>query len=227
MYLNTYILLMVIIASIWGSNSKEEMTLLKYFPVFLSIMLVVEIVGTYMSYHHQNNVFIYNLENVFETGFYLFFLDRVIKEFRKTNKSYLLAIVIYIVGALANIFFIQGRYNFHSYTFIIGSLFAIVLCLQYFIYVLRYSKFIILTRDPRFWIVTALMFYHSLMLPLFTAYSFTSKMPLQVSLILFKMIDYINYIFLLILMIGFLCKRRLPNVIKYFKRDEMEKNKPV
>jgi hypothetical protein len=211
-----YILLIVIVASIWGPNSKEDKAMLKYFPVFLSIMLVVEIVGTYMSNHKQNNVFIYNLENVFETGFYLFFLDRVINEFRKKNKSYLLAIVIYIVGALVNIFFIQGRYNFHSYTFIIGSLFAIVLCLQYFIYILRYSKFIILTRDPIFWIVTALMFYHSLMLPLFTVYNFTSKMPLQASLILFRMINYINYIFLLILIIGFLCKRKFLNVIRYF-----------
>ncbi len=170
----------------------------------------MELSASYLAYHNMNNIFLYNIENVIEFGFYFVFLTKALREVHPKTKSYYLAITIYLIISFGDIFFIQGRFNFHSYTFIMGCIAAIILCLQYFNYQLRFSKNIKFTQEPMFWIVIGILFYHLLILPVFAFYNFLVKIPNSITRILFIMVSYINIFFYIFLIIGFLCKRKLP-----------------
>ena len=204
MYLNLYyiqyvFLFIALLFSIWGVSGKTYKSDLRFFPVFLLIMLAVELTAVYLSNQNRHNTFIYNLEAVFEFGFYLFFLQRV--NSRYTNTKPLNFLIPAFLGLyLVNIFYFQGREVFNTYTFILGCVFVIVLCIQYFILIVKVSPKFIYWREPIFWIVLGLLFYHSMMLPFFGIINYFETRPNISQILLFIPLVYNSILYLMFIM---------------------------
>jgi hypothetical protein len=175
MYIYLYFLFICAVAGFFAPPTEETKVNLHFFPYFLLFTLFVETIGHFLGHYHINNSLLYSLENVFEFGFYLYFLNSVLTQLFQ-RRSCVLFIALYVIISLINIFFIQSKYGFHTYTFILGCIFVIILCLHYFIMLLLHSKSIALNREPIFWIVIAIFFYHSLMLPLMGQLNYISSL---------------------------------------------------
>jgi hypothetical protein len=210
-----YIIILFIsfIASLFGLTVKLNRAKLKFFPVLLLVTFIVELIGLSMSNSNKNNILIYNLQNVFEFGFYLFFLNSVIKDFYK-GKILFYLIFVYLILSVINIFFIQGIDKFHTYTYILGCLFTAALCIVYFNYLFRFTKSPSLIREPEFWIVTALLFYHAFSLPLFGIINFIANIPVNLQKILESAIAFMNIMLYLLFTIGFLCRINIRKLLQ-------------
>ncbi len=210
-----YIIMILIsfIASIIPVLLKKNIAALRYFPVFLLLSFIVEYISWKMGNTSQNNIFIYNLFSVFEFIFYFFFLRSIINHFY-TKKIILYAIIVYLILALLNIFFIQGKNTFHTYTYILGSLFIVILCIVYFNFLFRFTKSESLVRDPLFWIVTGLLFSFTFSLPVLGINNFVIKMPSRFYRILGFMIDFMNISLYLLFTIGFLCRINIRKLLR-------------
>lgn len=206
-----YFLIISLFASLWRPSIEDERNNLRYFPIFLLITLVGELYAAYLRSHHQSNLFLYNIQTVFEFEFYFFFLGKLFKQYTK-SKIITVIIYLYLLLALTNIFFIQGKFVFHSYTFNLGCFIIIPLCIIYFIYLLRFSKSPTLTKEPEFWIVTGIFFYHTMMLPIFGIHSLISNLSKSIKIILFYMVHFVNISQYILFTIGFLCKRKIPRL---------------
>jgi hypothetical protein len=206
-----YFLIISLLASIFGRIGRVDRVNLRYIPPFLFVNLVVELVANYMSSKNINNIFLYNIEVVFEFSFYLFLLRTLLGQFIKT---YILRLIIYfyIIISLINIFFIQGKYHFETYTFILGCLFIISLSIFYYLLLLRYSKSPSLMHEPAFWIATGIFFYHTTMLPIFGIINFMSNVSVSIAKILGVVVELVNILLYILFTIGFLCKIKIPKL---------------
>jgi hypothetical protein len=177
----------------------------KYFPLFLSVVLIVELYGSYMSLHRINNMFLYNLECCFEFSFYMSFLYSLIRNFRKTVLIPLV-IISFIGFSIIDNLFIQDPLKFNTRVFNTGCVFTIILCLTYFIYLIYRPRTILLTREPSFWIVTGIVFYHSMMLPLYGFINHFINVQYKSVEIVYTTVHLVDIIFYILLIVAFTSK---------------------
>ncbi len=199
------VIIICFVASLLSLTVKKNRPKLKFFPFLLLVTFIFEMVGLYMSRSNQHNVWVYNFLTFFEFGFYLLFLNAVIKDFYKRNLIFYI-IIFYLVLTFLNIIFVQGITQFHTYTYILGCLLTAALCIVYFNILFRYTKSSALIKEPEFWIVTALLFFHTFSLPLFGILNFIANIPLRFQNMLLSIINFMNIMLYLLFTIGFLCR---------------------
>ena len=104
---------------------------LRYFLPFLLLTLFVEMLGYWSIKNGVRNYMMFNVFTTIEFLFYafLFFKNFKLKIFKKIA---LFFIPLYIVAVAINLLFIQGTNNFHTYTFLLGSLFIVTFCCLFF-----------------------------------------------------------------------------------------------
>ena len=193
------------ISSLISLTVKENRPFFRYFPFLLIVTVSIEYYSWYLGEKGRSNVIIYNLYTVYEFGFYLFFLRMLIGRYYK-SKIILITILTYLLLTLFNIFFIQGLEVFHTYTYILGSLVIVTLCIIYFNYFVRFTITRNLFREPIFWIVTGLLFSYAFSLPLVGITNFVTSVPQRYQHILEFAINFMNILLYLLFTIGFLCK---------------------
>jgi hypothetical protein len=193
------------VSSILSLTVKENRPYFRYFPFLLGVTFIVEYYGWYLGNKGQRNVAIYNLYSVYEFAFYMFFLRMLIGAFYK-GKLILITILVYLALTLLNIFLIQGINTFHTYTYILGDLIIVTLCIIYFNYFVRFTKSKNLFREPVFWIVTGLLFSYAFSLPLFGISNFATSVPARYLHVLEFAINFMNIMLYLLFTIGFICK---------------------
>ena len=210
-----YIIMIFIslIASVTALSVKDNRNTLKYFPFFLAITFLVEYFSWKIGNAQHTNIFIYNLFSVVEFAFYLFFLRFIIYQFNKSN-IILYSILAYLALIIINIFFIQGRNLFHTYTYILGSLFIVILCIIYLNFLFRYTKASNLISMPVFWLVSGLLFSFTFSLPVFGIINFVAKIPTHFERILRFMVDFMNIMLYLLFTIGFLCRINIRKLLR-------------
>jgi hypothetical protein len=176
---------------------------LKFFPPFLFLTLVVELIGFNLG---QNNALLYNIFSTFEFCFYLVMINLIITR-RSVKMIITVTTVIYALTALINIFFIQKPNVFHTTTYSLGCLVVVAFCIYYFFELFRLPTSVNLMNNPAFWICSGLLFFYCCSFPLYGFMSVWIKIPLIVKN--FKLIVAILNIFLYCLfMIAFLCRIR-------------------
>lgn len=178
-------------------------TFLKFFPPFLFLTLIIELIGFYL---HSNNAWLYNLFSTFEFCFYLFMISLIIFS-RLVKKIIMVTMILYAATALTNIFFIQKPNVFHATTYSLGCLIVVIFCIYYFFELFRLPKSVNLMNNPAFWICSGLLFFYCCSFPLYGFISVWIKIPLIVNN--YRIIVAILNIFLYCLfMIAFLCRIR-------------------
>ena len=133
---------------------------LKTLPFFLLLTLLAEIATPLkLIRFHGNNAWFFNLFTTFEFLYYCFIFYSILESYSQ-KKILLFSGVAFFILAGVNIFFIQGFYKFHTISYRLGAVMIIVWCFLYFRQLLRSSEYIVLLRNPYFWISTGLLFFY-------------------------------------------------------------------
>jgi hypothetical protein len=198
-----YFELVSFLASITLYFQKGTPRYMKTLPVFLFMIVVVEILG-WKWVKGQANIWLYNFFIVIQFEYYLYILRNFIYK-EKAKKVILYIILAYPILSLANIFFGQN-YQFNSITYALGCLLVVSACVYYFYELFRLPKSVNLIREHAFWITTALLFFHCCTFAHFSLLNFL----LQGSPALYRRLGAILlvmlFLFYLLITIGVLCR---------------------
>src|SRR5689334_19465584 len=93
---------------------------LKFFPFFLFITVIVEIIGAMFKFKYKWVTGMYNYFSVFEIVFYLFVLYQIIQN-KNAKRIILYAGLLYPVIASINIYMHKASV-FHSITYSVGAI---------------------------------------------------------------------------------------------------------
>lgn len=183
-------------------------TSLHYFPIFLGIIVLYEY-GTIQNWFtiNHSNLWAANIITIFEFTFYSFFLRLLIVD-KKKKKKILFAFTLLLIITVINISYIQGFWKFHSYTFLLSSIFIVFLICTFFLQVLKSNdiEFSILLY-PNFWIATGLLFFYLGGFAFFSFFEFMAYKGDYTYLSLAKLIlNFTNVILYSFLSIGFICQ---------------------
>jgi hypothetical protein len=190
---------------------KDSPIYLKVFPIFLIITFLVEIIARKIGNAQGNNLFLYNLFSASEFTFYLYFFYGIYKG-KAAKKIALYAMIIYLVLALVNIFFVQGLKVFHTYTFMLGCVLMIGFGAYYFYRLLKEPQTGKISRDPTFWITAALMIYYCCDFPVFGILNYITRLSPTVYSGLLVVYNLMNIILYSLFTVAFLCRI---NIRKY------------
>jgi len=199
------IVLVCFIASLTNYLDNRAPLYLKVFPGLILMVLVGEYIGYQMGMKHRTNVFLYNIITGLEFTFYFFFYYSIYRVWQAKKVMFALMLV-YLGGFLINIFFIQGRNVFHTYSYMAGCLFVIMASIYYFLEMFRYPQTGSIMRDPAFWITSALLFYYTCVLPVFGILNYISSMSRSLNLVLKFIINLTNILLYSLFTLAFLCK---------------------
>lgn len=155
-------IIVALIASLTAYSRSNKIAYLKLFAPFLLLTLLVEIAGNMIGSKYGNNQFIFNFFSVLGFTFYFVILYKGIIN-RVVKRIILTLIIVYPLFALYIIFFVQGVFVFHTFSFGIGALLIVMICVFY----LRWQFFetpieVDIKREPLVFICLGLIVFHSL-----------------------------------------------------------------
>jgi hypothetical protein len=206
MPIHIYFELISFLASITLYFQRETPRYMKFFPVYLLITIVVEVVGWQIHNNRQAVVWLYNFFIIFNFDFYLYILKNFIHSI-KARKAILYCIVAYPMLALANILF--GQVNaFNSVTYALGCLLVVSACIYYFFELFRRPQSVNLLREHAFWITSGLLFFHCCTFAHFSLLNFLFKGSPTLFKNLNDVLKVIIFLLYLLFTIAFLCRMR-------------------
>lgn len=154
--------------------------------VFLILMLVTTIVelGSYYNIFpavkEYRNHWLYNISTVFEFYFFSYFFYHILNE-SFNRKLIRIFVVGYPVILMISFLTIQKWYIFHTYTYILGLLYLVILCLLYFRELYTADEFKKLSTLPEFWIVIGLLIFTAGVLPYLILFNYLNTHYVMVS----------------------------------------------
>ncbi len=202
---NIIFILVCFAASLTNYLNKNAPLYMKLFPLFLLMEFVGDYAGLQIARKHHSNVFLYNIVTVLEFLFYFFFFYLVFRG-ASAKRTVMILSVLYLVGAAFNIFYIQGRNTFHTYSFMVGCLLAIAGSIYYFLQLFRYPQPGSIMREPAFWITSAILFYYACVLPIFGVLNYITSISQRINTTLGLILNLMNYILYSLFTLAFLCK---------------------
>lgn len=153
-----FILIGVVFFLIIPRSGKMEFIELGLILIFSLVTEVVSFFGVHVIHANMNlasDIFdILNLPLAV-----LLYRKRIHWENR--NVLAILIILIFVIFALINLFFIQGLFNFNGYATAFSSICFIVISLTYFYVLIQQLPAESITKLPMFWINTAFLIYYS------------------------------------------------------------------
>lgn len=212
--INTILLFVSFFASIPFIKRNRQKSYC-YFPAFLLISSIVEIIGVWMKTRHQNNILLYNLFSIFEFLFYLQFLLQLIDN-NKIKNILRISIIILPLLCLLNIFFIQGPHSFHTITFILGSSLIDVFGILYLIQLFNNPDELALTRTPSFWMVIGILFFYISTPSFLGVLNYAASLPRIATIQLTHLLTFVDSMLYTLFIIAFLCRINIRKYISSF-----------
>lgn len=188
--------------------AKKKASINNYLLILIAIVsLAVELYANKLASDGQKNSYLYNLFTLVEINIYLFVVRNLLsgKTFRK--------IVLYFVGifnpiALIRLFFFGGFETFDALTYAVGCFVLCCSCIFYFYELFEYKYAIFILQEPSFWLVTALMFYYTLGIPIFGVWTTFIDPPKFIIANYILIIDSLNFVVYLLINLALLCQIR-------------------
>lgn len=207
-----YAMLFSIVAGLYGFIRKKNHNnlYLTIFPFFLIIALSVELIGPFLIQikRQQNTLLLYNIFTSVEFTFYLWVIREIIKS-KSAKKIMFFILLFYPLAALINIFFFQGRYGFHSFTYALGCLLIVGCCIYYFYELFLFPHSVNLLRQPAFWICTALLFFYAFTYPIYGLSNLMMSLPKTILKNLERIVYLLNVLLYSMFSIAFLCRIKI------------------
>jgi hypothetical protein len=161
-------------------SRKNVHLYLRFFPIFLLITIVVEVIGFALREKGLGSNPLCNFLTVLEFVFYFFVLRLSIKDSR-VRRIILYFTILYPIIAIVYILS-QNFYAFHSLTYNIGAISIVCFCVYYFYEVFKTPVINNLLKEPSFWICTGLLIYYSCTVPLIGVFNYiNTKIELEQS----------------------------------------------
>ncbi len=203
-----FFLVSCLLASFTSYLQKPSPLYLRLFPFYFFITVLVQQIGTYLSYQAIHNIILYNSYSVFEFVFYFFILREIIRNVR-VKIIILFVLIIYPLVAVFNIFYFQKETTFHSMTYAIGCAIIVILCIFYFVELFQLPKSTNLKNEPAFWICTAVLFSYVCTFPFWGLVNFIRTDPDILVNNLMTILMIINILSYSLFIIAFLCRIRI------------------
>lgn len=184
---------------------KGTPTFLKAFCPFLSISIIVEVIGVYLSERSIHNIPLYNVFGLVEFCFYIWVLRELISG-EKVKKLIFGLLIIFPTVSILDMTVIQGINSFNSVTYSLGCLFTIFLSMFYFLELFRKDENFRLNTNPAFWICTALLFYYSVSFPVFVSANLMKNFTPKIGNYIAYAVMILNIIFYSLFCVAFYCQ---------------------
>jgi len=183
--------------------------LLKTLPFFLSLTVFVELATPLRLIHfHGNNSWFFNIFTTIEFLYYSLIFFKLSKSHFQ-RKIIAITAGAFLIFTSINIFFIQGFRKFHTISYRVGAVMVVVWCCLYFRQLMQSSEYIILIRNPYFWISTGLLFFYLGFFFYFSAFDYIVYKKIKFSKELFGIIsDTLNILLYSCFVIALLCPRK-------------------
>jgi len=181
---------------------------LKLFPIYLFVGFTVEVIGEYLGRRHMTNALMYIIYAVVEFIFYFWILHQIIQS-KKAKKIIINILWIYPLLTLVNIFIIRKAQGFDSISYAGGCFLIVAMCIFYFYELFQFSSATKLSREPSFWICTAVLFNYCCIFPIFSFIAFIHNPPVFIARNLEMIRSIINIFTYLLFIIAFLCRIKI------------------
>jgi len=178
---------------------------LKLLPILLAINFIVEIMGQWVAAKYGTNIILFNFYMVFVVTAHMFMLREMLVE-KKARKVVYVILWVYPPICFVNIFFVQGLYDWQSYSYLIGNLLIVGLTVYYFFEIFKRPTFINLMKEPAFWICSALLFYYMCSFPFLSLVNLLEKAPPILRNNLSTLMTLLNIMQYILFSIAFLCR---------------------
>lgn len=134
-------------------------TFLRFFPVFLFIVFMVEITGRFILYPNYSPQWLYNFLNLLN---FLFFYGVFYHYVSKANylKLILYSVGIFMVSVLVNSLYKNFFKEAQLLSYIVGACLLIFCIILYYIEILNSPKILNVTRELLFWISVGLLLFY-------------------------------------------------------------------
>jgi len=203
-----YFMVLSIVAGITIYFQPHSPLHLKLFPLFLLYTLMNEILAGYMVSRGEHTTLLYNIYDILEFNFYIYFFLCIVKN--KKAKFFCKALLaFYFSFSLFNLLFFQGIGTYNSITYAAGCLSVVALCVYYFFELFKLKHFVNLAKEPSFWISAGLLFYFSCSFPLLTTANFIQNISEIIINSLQSLILLMNTLLYSLFTIAFLCRIRI------------------
>ena len=187
---------------------KIKGTYWKWFPVYLAIIVITEIIGEYLLFARndlQANIIIYSYFGI--PIEFLFFYWLFLQKFKKTSKYKwpLISAIIYIISLVVDLSYISKiEFYFESFSYTIGCILLLVLLLIYFSGFIRSNEIINYKSSMMFWVSVGIMVFYIGTMPF---YAFRAKLYAEYEdfFYIYWYIQFgLNYLMYLFFMISFI-----------------------
>ena len=128
--------------------------------ILMLVTAIVEIGSHYIIFptFHKSNHWVFNVATIFEFYFFSYFFACILNH-SATKKLIQIFVLDYPLILIISFLTIQKWHTFHTYTYILGELYLVILCLLYFRELYTNNDFKKLSTSPEFWIVTGLLIF--------------------------------------------------------------------
>lgn len=178
---------------------------LKLLLLYLTITAIKEILCVPLAVEGKMNLHIYNIFLAFNSIplFLVYYYSFISKNFKGIS---IIFITIASGFSVFNIIYLQGLYNFNTYSILLLNFFFSLLTLLYFYELLKGANEINLVKKPMFWISVALLIYSTGTFIIFSLYEIHDGFEKTISEGVWSINSFL-YIFLnSLLSIAFLCQ---------------------
>lgn len=201
-----YLILIEVIAAIaaFACYHKWKHSYLKWFPVYLSIVILFEISHQVFSFlkDHSHASLMYEIVVPFEMLFISWFFYKTLNT--KSRGITLAGAAIYMAAlVLEKMLFQNNSYYFQSLSYSIGNLFILIYLILFFIELVKSNNLFIFKRLTVFWIACGMLIFYLGTFPFYGLYNELAK-DLDVFMPVAWVATSLNYCMYLLFTIGFI-----------------------
>lgn len=183
----------------------------RLFIILLFLTLCAESTGWYISniLKKSNNSTVFNFLLIINISFFGWMLTKA-EPFKKAKLTITIAIVAFILIAIANLFFIQGLWIYNSYTEMIGDVMLAIICCYFFYVMINETNFRDLLKYEYFWLSTGVLFSSLGGIILYMFLNLLQTYKKQTGINVYGYINYaINLLLYGSLIVAFICRRMI------------------
>lgn len=207
-YLITFALLLSLYILLKKKASINNYLLL----LIIAVSLAVEVFAVNIAKEGKPTVFLYNLYNLAEINLYLLIVRNLLSglNFKKVT---VYALLVFNIVAVSRLIFFGGGTIFDALSYAIGCFILCCSCIIYFYELFEYKYAVFILQEPSFWLITALLFYYTLGIPIYGVWSQFIDPPKFIIDNYLLIIDSLNFIVYLLINFALLCQIRYNNPI--------------
>lgn len=142
---------------------KIRTSIFKWFPVFLSFVVISECIGDFLKppVYAKENLAYFNYFEIPVEFLFFFWLFYKTQSFDKYKRLPLVCALLYLLSWLTDTFYLSKlKFSFYSFSYTIGTLLLLVVVLRYFILLVTSNNILSFWKDMLFWISTGLLVYY-------------------------------------------------------------------